>query len=275
MQLVNKKGDAATTETPFVVLTIVLLVLGISIFLILKSAFLNDVSMRETVCYFSNNIKSGGAAFAFFPSMCSLEVIQEGEPMTKKEFASLIRRAWWMYLQGEEDLGNAGDEVFPVYQFTPSEDILLKDYFEYILEYNSNSPTKKASDISKTDYAYLERNTKDNSLCFDKISDDTSIQNYYLKKGNTYYIMFYDNQAPHDDDWGDKILISSDPDFDAGLWATYFINIAAYTIGATGGLPGIIVSVSGANLGIDLAGGQEGTCINYAFLGGNPNLEEE
>jgi hypothetical protein len=275
MQLVNKKGDAATTETPYVVLAIVLLVLGISIFFVLKSAFWNDASMLEKVCYFSNNIKSGGAAFAFFPSMCSLEVIPEGEPMTKKEFASLIRRAWWMYLQGEEDLGNVGDEVFPVYQFTPSEDILLKDYFEYILEYNSNSPTKKASDISKTDYAYLERNTKDNSLCFDKISDDTSIQNFYLKKGNTYYIMFYDNQAPHNNDWGDKILISSDPDFDAGLWKSYLVTGATGILLSGGGTLSFVAAASGASIGISLSDAQSSTCLTYAFLGGNPNLEEE
>ncbi|MBS3064811.1 MAG: hypothetical protein J4472_03280, partial [DPANN group archaeon] len=65
MRSINKKGDAATSETPYVVLAVVLLVLGLSIFLIVKSNFLNNTSARETMCYLSNNVRSGGGIFTF------------------------------------------------------------------------------------------------------------------------------------------------------------------------------------------------------------------
>jgi len=126
MRSINKKGDAATSETPYVVLAVVLLVLGLSIFLIVKSNFLNNTSARETMCYLSNNVRSGGGIFTF-ANLCSLEIVED--PVDTAEFSSLVRRSWWKYLQGEDnDFGNAGDEVFPVYQFTPSEDINLGLY---------------------------------------------------------------------------------------------------------------------------------------------------
>ena len=222
MRSINKKGDAATSETPYVVLAVVLLVLGLSIFLIVKSNFLNDTSARETMCYFSNNLKSGGGAFALFPNLCSLEIVEY--PVDTMEFSSLVRRSWWMYLQGTEDLGNAADEVFPIYQFTPSEDINLGKYFIYSLSYSNGV---RQTDISKTDYAYLEKNTLGPTICFDKSGDGATINNYYLSQGETYYIMFYDDQAPHE--MNDMILISPNPNFDAGYWKSFLLSYFAYT----------------------------------------------
>ena len=261
MRSINKKGDAATSETPYVVLAVVLLVLGLSIFLIVKSNFLNNTSARETMCYLSNNVRSGGGIFTFV-NLCSLEIVED--PVNLEQFSSLVRRSWWKYLQGEDnDFGNAGDEVFPVYQFTPSEDINLGLYFANALTHSNGILIE---DISKSDYAYLEKNTKANTLCFDK-SNDENINNLYLKKGETYYIMYYDDQLPHDFD-NDILLISSNPDFDAGYWKDigigYAVGVgaivtAALTAGTgvaiyTGGISGASAILAGSSLFVEAVG---------------------
>ncbi|MBS3072313.1 hypothetical protein J4477_00580 [Candidatus Pacearchaeota archaeon] len=176
----------------------------------------------------------------------------------------MVRRSWWMYLQGEDnDFGNAGDEVFPIYQFTPSEDINLGVYLAYAL---SHSNSALVTDISKSDYAYLEKNTKANTICFDKSSEDT-INELYLKKGETYYIMYYDDQLPHDFD-NDFLLISSNPDFDAGYWKDIGITsvvgvgavvVATLTLGTgvaiyAGGVSGASAILAGTSLAVEAIG---------------------
>jgi len=112
----------------------------------------------------------------------------------------------------------------------------------------------------------LEKNTKANTLCFDK-SNDENINNLYLKKGETYYIMYYDDQLPHDFD-NDILLISSNPDFDAGYWKDigigYAVGVgaivtAALTAGTgvaiyTGGISGASAILAGSSLFVEAVG---------------------
>jgi len=238
------------TATGFILALLFILVV-VGILFSVKELFIGEDLSGQLPCWITNNIKYNGAIFSLIPSGCSLQVVDD---VNMEKFASLIRGTWWMFLQGEEDFGNTADEIFPVYAIVPNEDISLEEYFSYILTTNKG---KKTSDIAHSDYAYLEANTDEQTLCFDQGTSD-SIKNLYLEKGKTYYIMFYDDQPPSSIG-GDRILISSDPDFDATSW----ISKASFT--TLGAVAGTFTtgSIVGGIVGFNINSYSESECIIY------------
>jgi hypothetical protein len=250
------------TATGFL-LGLLALVVIIGIIILIKNLFIGEDLASQIPCWVTNNLKAGGSFFSLIPS-CSRNL---AEDVDMEKFASLVRGTWWMYLQGEEDLGNAADEIFLAYVFTPKEDISLEEYFKYILSTNHG----EKSDIAHSDYAYLEKNTIGQTLCFDKSGEDNSINNFYLEKGKTYYIMFYDDQPPTSIG-GDRILISPDPDFDATKWSSKIIStILGSAIGsavATETPLGTVDAVIGGVVGFNLVSYSNSECLIYSdFVG--------
>ena len=132
--------------------------------------------------------------------------------ITEEKFAELLRDTKWMFKEGECDFGNAHDEFYPVYAFIPNEDGIALD--EYLRDSTKNNKGR-TSTFAKSDYNYIESNTEGQGICFDL--EDSGIQNNILTPGETYYIQYFDDQPAHT--IGDKILVSSDPNFDNDhLW---------------------------------------------------------
>lgn len=273
MSWYNKKGAAPAFDVIiYAVLGLVFLAMVIGIYVALQGSILNQETFSQTGCWLTNTIKCNGGLFSGMPSLCLPETLEES--VNTEKLADLTRDAWWMYKEGECDLGNAVDEVYSVYSFTPENDISLAEFFLYELSHNSNNPEKTVA-IEKSNYAYLEANTKDHTLCFDKseYGETNSLQGMYLEGGELYYMLFYDDQPP-ENDGGDKILISQNPEYDAGLFKSLAIRAALVggTIGAIAALPavgaGIVVYTGGAALGTITSSVIVGTGLAAEAVGG-------
>lgn len=273
MSWYNKKGAAPAFDVIiYAVLGLVFLGMVIAVYVTLQGTVLNKEAFVQTGCWLTNSIKCGGGVFSAMPNLCFPETIEE--PIGTEKLADLTRDTWWMYKEGTCDMGNVGDEIYSAYAFTPEKDIGLGEFFAQILTHNSNSPKKEVS-IENSDYSYLEKNTKDNTLCFDKSEYDegNTIQQMYLEEGQIYYLLFYDDQGP-EDDGGDKILVSQDPSFDAGWWKSIGLRagIVGVTVAAIAALPvagaGIVIYTGGAALGTITSSVIVGTGLAAEAVGG-------
>lgn len=212
----------------------------------------------STSCMWSNTAKCGGGLmYDVVPNLCPAITAIE-EPVDVEEFTMLLRDAYWMYKKGECDFGTTIDEVYPVYYFTPEEDIDLTKFFEYILKNNKGNPVES---VEFSDYNYLEENTEGQTLCFD--TEDKNIKSFILAKGEPYYIMYYDSQEETIDD---LILITSEPDFDAGYWESR-AEYAAIGVGSIlfTGPYGELALLSGFTREFTLKDQIEGACLVYGF----------
>jgi hypothetical protein len=208
----KKKGEASGPAIGLIISLVgglVTIVVILSVIFIVRDGQLNDESMRETGCWVSNTMKCGGGGFAFFASWCRQDTLED---VDGEKFAELLRDTKWMFKEGECDFGNAHDEFYPVYAFIPNEDGIALD--EYLRDSTKNNKGR-TSTFAKSDYNYIESNTEGQGICFDL--EDSGIQNNILTPGETYYIQYFDDQPAHT--IGDKILVSSDPNFDNDhLW---------------------------------------------------------
>jgi hypothetical protein len=236
------------------------------------AAFLTPNFFSQSGCWMSNTLKCGGGVLSgALPDFCQLEVIEVGADMER--FSTIVRDTWYQYKQGECDFGITGDEIYVAYAFTPEEDISLADYFDYILNHNRG---EEVQDVIYSDYNYLEANTPGLSMCFD--NSDNNIKNFNLKSGEIYYVSFYDNQ---EENINDMILISSEPNFDAGYWASQ-ADLATYAVAgaagsllslSTGGIGAVVIvagsaaggALIGAESGLTLWGDPEGGCLVYGL----------
>ncbi|MBI5871762.1 hypothetical protein HZB88_01610 [archaeon] len=247
---IKRKSGKLPIETliSFIALSFVFFIF-ILIFLYSKEA-LSSEALSSYACWATNGVKNGGAVFTFMPSACSRQTIDE--PVDKEKFVRLLRRAWWMYGRNKWETGIAGDDVPLVYTVTMKEDLPLQDFFTYIYEHNKGRETK---DITKSDYNYFEETTpKGQSLCFDAKSE--SIGQRTLKKDKPYYILFYDDQEFFGEDKTDMVLISEDPNFDRGYWASVARDVPGILAG------GVIYAI----LAEDESGVNKG-CVIYTPIG--------
>ena len=206
----NKRGaDPGFNVVIGMVLGLVLIATVVGILYYTQDAALNPEFAGSLGCWISNTVKCGGGVFSSMPSLCVYTDTEESADVAK--LSSMLRDTWWMYKAGECDFGIAGDEVFPAFVFTPTEDIDVSEYFEYSL-FNSHGVP---SEIENSDFAYIHGETEGRPICFDS-TDETIGEHLYLEAGEKYYIMYYDDQPLHEE--GDIILISSSPEFDAGEW---------------------------------------------------------
>lgn len=196
----SKKGEAPISVTTGVILAVIFLVVVLAILLVAKTSFLNAEQIQQTNCWASNTIKCNGGLFHAIPNLCDFNTVDNVD--TVKKLAQIIRDTWWMYKQGSCDFSTLGGVSYPIYAFTPKEDINLQDFFQAIMSTNRGVE----ADIIHSDYNYLEQNTKDNTLCFD--TADAGIGQHRLSKGKLYYLLYYDG-------YSDKISITSNPEFDS------------------------------------------------------------
>ena len=243
MQSLSKKGvDPGFSVVVGMVLGLVLIAFVVSLVVISQTGFLNVDTASQIGCWMTNTVSCKGGILTEIGSLCFYEVMEE--PGDMERFATSLRNTWWMYKENNCDFGNLGDEVYPSYSFTPDEDIALSDFFVYISSHNNG----KETDIAHSDYARFEENTEGPTLCFDK----ESFASQYLEEAETYYIMYYDDQVPHED--GDILLISGKPEFNAGYWqAKWYSYLPKFWLLSTGAVVKDIIFDP-----------KEGACIAYA-----------
>ncbi|MBI5797619.1 hypothetical protein HZA98_01805 [Candidatus Woesearchaeota archaeon] len=246
----SKKGEAPISVTTGVILAVIFLVVVLAIFLVAKTSFLNTEQIQQTNCWASNSIKCNGGLFHAMPNLCDFNTVDN---VDTAKLAQIIRDAWWMYKQGSCDFGTAVSEFYPVYAFTPKEDINLQDFFQTIMSTNRGVE----ADLTHSDYNYLEQNTAQQSLCFD--TNDAGIKEYKLSKGKLYYILYYDDQQIQTGT-KDKVLISSNPDFNVD----YYGNILNKTEGAAS-RSSILRRGIALISAIFTEQSNDGGCITYGF----------
>ena len=260
----NKRGQEGSSWSAIfaAVLGLVFLAMFIGIIIVAQGDLLTKETATQTGCWLTNSVKCSGGVFTSMPTLCTLETVDD--PVDTAKLASLTRETWWMFKENTCDFGNVADEIYPVYAFTPKEDISLVDFTAYTLTHNSAGQVVSGD---KSDYAYLETNTPGQTICFDKSKEDSAISNLKLEKGKVYYMLYYDDQPISEE--GDKILITENADFDVGYWkevgiATVIAAGAVVVTAATGGAgvaiyTGSISGVSAIAAGTELAVGLIGT----------------
>lgn len=210
----SKKGQDSSTGAFWVVISLILglafLIMFIVILVNSQGVLINADFFQSFGCWLSNGIKGGGGAMTYFPTMCTLEVIED--PVTQDELIKYLKNTWWMYHKGKMDYGAAYDEVYPTYAFTPEEDIHIADFFVHLISYKNG----KKTDITKSDYNYLEEDSPGLTLCFDSSENSPTIQNWLLEKDETYYLIYYDDQELFGESLSDQVLISQSSNFDRG-----------------------------------------------------------
>ncbi|MSR86331.1 hypothetical protein EXS74_02965, partial [Candidatus Woesearchaeota archaeon] len=261
MRLYKKGEEGSPWGAIFAsVLGLVFLAMFIGIIIALQGDLLTKETAVQTGCWLTNTVKCTGGVFQAMPSLCSLETLEDA--VDTPQLADLTRDTWWMFKENSCDMGVSGDEIYPVYSFTPKDDIAIPDFIAYTLTHSRGQSVSG----EKSDYAYLETSTEGQSICFDKSNENSAISNLKLEGGELYYILYYDDQVPSEE--GDKILITANPNFDAGYWkevgiatvvAAGAVVVAAATAGAgvavyTGGISGVSAIVAGSELAIGLIG---------------------
>tara|TARA_Y100000310_G_C20689321_1_gene821173 strand:- start:2664 stop:3503 length:840 start_codon:yes stop_codon:yes gene_type:complete len=212
----SKQAEISTTFIVTLSLGLVFLLIAV-LFVAQLSSFATVDFFSQSSCWSANTVKCGGGALAdIIPNLCSFETIEES--LDEEALAAALRNVWWMYKEGTCDLGSAVDEVYPIFAFSPSNDIDLQEFIEYLITHNRGKEIKEGS--TNSDYNYFEENTRGQALCFD--NSDESINNLYLDKGETYFIIYYDDQELIGEDYNDAILITTDPSFDQDpIWNMY------------------------------------------------------
>ena len=202
----NKRGKLAPEQTVLLIIAEVVILSITGIVLGAKGVFTADF-FSQTSCWLTNTAKCGGGFFSHFPSACRFNVIEE--PIVMEEFSTKLTDTWWMFKEGACDFGAAIDETYFVYAIVPQEDISLEEYFAYSIAYKDGVKT----DVTNSAYNYLEQNTGYQTLCFDIESE--GIPDKKLVKDEYYYIIFYDDQDLIGDSDDDRILITTNENFEA------------------------------------------------------------
>ncbi|MBL7051929.1 MAG: hypothetical protein ISS01_02465 [Nanoarchaeota archaeon] len=248
----NKKGKLAPEQTAKLIIAVIVILSIVSIALFMKGTFDTDF-FSQTACWLTNTAKCGGGFFSSFPSACRFNVAEE--PLSMEEFSTVLTDTWWMYKEGTCDYGASVDETYFAYAFQPKEDIELKEYFSYSIEHKGGVET----DAVHSAYNYLEQNTNYQTLCFDTLSE--GIKDLKLSSNEYYYIIYYDDQDLIGKSEGDRILITTDRNFDPKSVDSIFETMAKIGISGTIAAYGVIFSfVIGPNALI-IAGG----AISFLF----------
>ncbi len=249
----NKKGEEGSPWGAIfaAVLGLIFLATFIGVLVAVQTDALNEETAAQTGCWLTYSLQCGGGIFSSISSLCSLEIIED--PINTEKLADLTRATWWMFKEGSCDLDIVEDDLYLAYSFTPIEDISIPAFMDYLAKNNRGNPIDK---VENSDYAYLETNTPEPTLCFN--SKSTGIEQDILVAGEIYYLIFYDDVSFVGEEYisepSDALLISNDPDFDKG----HFEDIIAAS-------------------GTPLAGyywtrtGEERGCAFYNPYGGSPN----
>ncbi|MBT5029942.1 hypothetical protein HON03_01610 [archaeon] len=212
----NKRGKLAPEQTAKLIIAVIVILSIVSLVLFMQGTFTSDF-FSQTACWMTNTAKCGGGFFSYFPTACRFNVIED--PISMEEFSTVLTDTWWMYKEGSCDFGATIDETYFAYAFSPKEDIDLVEYFSYSISHKDASET----DVVHSAYNYLEQNTNYQTLCFDTESD--GIKDLKLTTDEYYYIIFYDDQDLIGTSEGDRILITTDRDFDSKTMDSLFLTM--------------------------------------------------
>jgi hypothetical protein len=217
MLYLDKKGAVSMLVGTVVTLIMVLIFLVIFFAVIgaFKSEFVSETSLTSKLCQMHNSVRSGEGFLSDFniPFFnCKYLPIQESIDI--KGLDILLHDTWWMFLEGEKDMDNFGDEIYTVYSFKLEEDVTIDELLNYMLTHRRGVEVTSFED---SDFNYLEQNTPLQTICFD-MSDKEGIANKKLIAKETYYIMYYDDveliELKIAGEKSDAILISKDQEFD-------------------------------------------------------------
>jgi len=248
--------------------SLIALVVISSIFITARAGVLGEDSIHRMGCWGSSQFKCSGGILSSVPISCPFKVIED--PLDQEQVAGVLTGTWWMYLEGTCDFGAAGDEVYPAYAFSVKEDIDLSTLLNKELAAKWKG---EDVDIEKSDYTYLEENTVGQTLCFD--TNDAGIEEGKLLAGKPYYISYLDDQELFEfklfEYKQDRILISSDPEFDRYTFQNQMITTVAAVYGAVAG--GTIVAFTlPVSAGALLIGGTAGALYYGGVVGTDINI---
>ncbi|MBI4154081.1 hypothetical protein HY501_01990 [Candidatus Woesearchaeota archaeon] len=200
----SSEGGALAIEQIIVMISLLaFLFVAVAVFLNVQST-LQEVGATTFSCWFSMAIKQGvfiDMAKELFPNSCKLQAFDK--PVDERVIVRALRNTWYMRGRGNWDEG-AFDKIFVAFSFIPVKDMRIMELFNYTKNTQDGIDVKS---VIHSDYAYLQKGSKGQSICFHKkiMLDDGQI----IKKGVQYYIAFYDDADA--DDMGDKLIISTTP----------------------------------------------------------------
>lgn len=250
-----------------IVAVLIALVVISGITIVARAEVLGKEFPHEVACRIGNIVKCSGGLSSLVQSSCPFKTIEE--PLDEEQLARLLTGTWWMYHAGTCDFGAAGDEVYLAYVFSVKEDIDLEKFL------NEELAAKKGGDevdITKSDYTYLEENTAGQTICFD--TNDAGIGEGKLLAGKPYYLSYLDDQELLEFKTfqykQDRILISSDPEFDRYTFYSQLpVTVAAVYGAAVAGVAAVLtfpvsagVLVIGGTVGALSYGTVVGTYVN-------------
>ncbi len=212
----SKKGGAEDKPMTILIPIILALVFLVAIIGFISGSELFTVEYwDEFGCWTTNGLKCGGGLAYYLPSSCVLTI--EEEAVSNETLAEMLKDAWWMYHKNKCDYGAAFDETYLIYAFSVEEDYKIEDFLSYLINHNDG---KEVDSIVYSDFNKIEEGSDTFTLCFDRIYSKT-IESNELKKGEDYYILFFDDQG---NDYGDKLVITENPDLSAGTIDTGITN---------------------------------------------------
>ncbi len=203
------KGKLSTRTLVELILLSAFLLIVVILFISVKTQFSPEF-LKQYACWANNAMKATSSVFRYFlPEECPM---QEKMDVTLEELASMIRSVWWMYGRGKWDLAWRGgvDGLYVHYIFYPKEDIKISDLVVY-LKTHSNGEIVDVTD-PESDWNYLQAGSVGTTLCIDK----KTIGNE-LKKGERYFIIFYDSRGMVFDSKEDRVAISKNINFGQGF----------------------------------------------------------
>lgn len=207
----KKAEEASPTIMISIISSVLALVVILLIYMSAKASVMNAPFISSTACWASNGMKCGGGLMTYTPSFCAFEEIEES--VSTEELSGLLRDTYWMYRQGRCDFENIDLTPYTIFAFRPKSDIKIEEILMYMLTHNRGDET---TDITKSDFAFIEKNTIYQTLCFDGRDSELSTENI-LKKDKIYYIHYIDRQK----DKGDRIMITSDPYLDTAKLSSF------------------------------------------------------
>jgi hypothetical protein len=202
MRSLDKKGVGLPSETLVVlILLIVFAVIASIIFFTVKGS-VSAEQWDSGVCWMSNHLKASNIAFrTILPSACA--IVYKKDPLDLKGLSKILVDTWWMYGRGELDVfgTNIKNKYTATYSFKVKTDKELKlgDIYTYLL---THAEGKAGVKPEASDYNYLQKGSKGQTLCFEK--GITA-----LKKDKVYFVMFMDDLGLEDKE--DKVIVSSKP----------------------------------------------------------------
>ena len=214
----SKRGELSVETIVWMIVLLVSLFIIVGLFIVMQNK-LEYLGYPTFSCWMTLGFRQGFLDFMkpLFPNGCRMQALEE--PADAKAIAKILTNTWFMRGQGDWD-EQASDTIFAAYSFISVKDIKIEELITF-LRRSKEGEDGKAKDVTYSDYAYLQKGSKGQTVCFQKniIEDDG------LKEGKIYYVVFYDDDTDISDDVidaatlgllegtsiGDKLMITKTP----------------------------------------------------------------